>query len=109
MAAARTMTEEALAISRQVDDMERIANSLFILGLLDSSQGEYARACALFEESVATHRASGNKRGIAHALSQLAQVLFVSQADQALISPLLEECLALSQEVGYKEGIAALI
>jgi DNA-binding CsgD family transcriptional regulator/tetratricopeptide (TPR) repeat protein len=101
------MTEEALAISRQVDDMERIASSLFILGLLSSSQGEYARACALFEESVATHRASGNKRGIAHSLSQLAQVLFVSQADQATISPLLEECLALSQEVGYKEGIAA--
>jgi predicted ATPase/DNA-binding CsgD family transcriptional regulator len=107
MAAARTMAEEALAISRQVDDMERIATSLFILGLLDSSQGEYARACALFEESVATHRASGNKRGIAHSLSQLAQVLFVSQADPTRISPLLEECLALSQEVGFKEGIAA--
>ncbi len=107
MAAARTLTEEALAISRQVDDMERIASSLFILGLISSSQGEYARARALFEESIATHRALGNKRGIAHSLSQLAQVLFVSQASQARISPLLEECLALSQEVGYKEGIAA--
>ncbi len=107
MAAARSMTEEALAISRQVDDMERIALTLFILGLLASSQGEYTRAVALFEESVATYRASGNKRGIAHSLSQLAQVLLVSQADQTRISPLLEECLALSQEVGYKEGIAA--
>ena len=87
--------------------MERTAASLFILGLLSSSQGEYARACALFEESVATYRATGNKRGIAHSLSQLAQVLFVSQADQARVSPLLEECLALSQEVGFKEGIAA--
>ncbi len=107
MAAARSMTEEALAISRQVDDMERIALTLFILGLLSSSQGDYTRAVALFEESVATYRASGNKRGIAHSLSQLAQVLLVSQADQTRISPLLEECLALSQEVGYKEGIAA--
>jgi predicted ATPase/DNA-binding CsgD family transcriptional regulator len=107
MAAARTLTEEALAISRQVDDMERIASSLFILGLISSSQGEYARARALFEESIASNRALGNKRGIAHSLSQLAQVLFVSQASQARISPLLEECLALSQEVGYKEGIAA--
>ncbi len=106
MAAARSMTEEALAISRQVDDMERIAGTLFILGLLASSQGEYTRAVALFEESVATYRATGNKRGIAHSLSQLAQVLLVSQADQTRISPLLEECLALSQEVGYKEGIA---
>jgi DNA-binding CsgD family transcriptional regulator len=90
-----------------MDDMERIAGSLFILGLISSSQGEYARACALFEESVATHRALGNKRGIAHSLSQLAQVLIVSQADPATVSPLLEECLTLSQEVGFKEGMAA--
>jgi predicted ATPase/DNA-binding CsgD family transcriptional regulator len=107
MAAARTLTEEALAIARKVDDMERIATSLFILGLLSSSQGEYARASALFEESVATHRALRNKRGIAHSLSQLAQVLLVSLADQAKVSPLLEECLTLSQELGFKEGIAA--
>jgi len=107
MAAARALTEEALAIARQVDDMERIANALFILGLVSSSQGEYDRARALFEESVAIHRVSENKRGIAHALSQLAQVLLVSQGDQARVSPLLEECLALSQEVGFKEGIAA--
>ena len=48
-----------------------------------------------------------NKRGIAHALSQLAQVLIVSQSDQARVPSLLEECLALSREIGFKEGIAA--
>ncbi len=104
MATARTLTEEALAISRQIDDAERSAYSLFILGLLSSSQGEYARACALYEESLAIHRDIGNKIGIAHSLSQLAQVLLVSQSDQARVSPLLEECLALSREVGFKEG-----
>ena len=107
MATARTLTEEALAISRRVDDMERAANSLFILGLVSASLGEYSRACALYEESVAVHRAAGMKRGIAHVLSQLAQVLLVSQGDQARVSPVLEECLALSREVGFKEGIAA--
>ncbi len=107
MAKARTLTEEALVISRQVDDMERAANSLFILGLLSSSQGEYTRACALYEENLAIHRAMGNKRGIAHALSQLAQVLLVAQVDRARVSSLLEECLAVSREVGFKEGIAA--
>jgi hypothetical protein len=56
---------------------------------------------------MAIHRASGNKRDVAHTLSQLAQVLFVSQADQVRVSPLLEECLALSREIGFKEGIAA--
>jgi predicted ATPase/DNA-binding CsgD family transcriptional regulator len=107
MVAARTLTEEALAIGRQIDAMALAASSLFILGLVSSSQGEYARAHALFEEGLAIHRALGNKRGIAQTLSQLAQVLFVSQADPARVSSLLEECLMGSQEVGYKEGIAA--
>jgi DNA-binding CsgD family transcriptional regulator/tetratricopeptide (TPR) repeat protein len=107
MATARTLTEEALALARQVDDLERAANALFILGLVSSSLGEYSRAAALYEESVAVYRAAGNKRGIAHVLSQLAQVLLVSQGDQARVSPVLAECLALSREVGFKEGIAA--
>jgi predicted ATPase/DNA-binding CsgD family transcriptional regulator len=107
MVAARTLTQEALAVARKVDDLDRTAYSLFVLGLLSSSQGEYARARALYEESLAIHRAVGNKRGIAHTLSQLAQMLFVSQSDQAQVIPLLEECLTLSQEVGFKEGIAA--
>src|SRR5438876_2376762 len=107
MVAARTLTEEALAIGRQIDAMALTASSLFILGLVSSSQGEYARAHALFEEGLAIHRALGNKRGIAQILSQLAQVLFVSQADPARVSSLLEECLMDSQEVGFKEGIAA--
>ena len=107
MVAARTLTDEALAIARQVDSMELAAGSLFILGLVSSSQGEYTRAYALFEDGLAIYRALGDKRGIAHSLSQLAQVLFVSQADPARVSPLLEECLMVSREVGYKEGIAA--
>ncbi len=107
MDAARTLIEEALVTARQVEAMELVANSLFILGLLDSSQGKYTRACALYEESLAINRAMGNKRGIAHTLSQLAQVLFVSQADQPRVNSLLEECLAVSREVGFKEGIAA--
>ncbi len=107
MDAARTLVEDALVTARQVEAMELVANSLFILGLLDSSQGKYTRACALYEESLAINRAMGNKRGIAHTLSQLAQVLFVSQADQPRVNSLLEECLAVSREVGFKEGIAA--
>jgi ATP/maltotriose-dependent transcriptional regulator MalT len=107
MLAARTLAEECLAITKQVDAMELAAYTLFMLGLLASSQGEYARACSLFEESLTIHRERGHKRGIAHTLSQLAQVLFVAQEGQERIGLLLEECLALSQEVGFKEGLAA--
>src|SRR5207248_5424662 len=62
---------------------------------------------ALYEESLAFFTEIEHKRGIAHSLSQLAQALFVSQGDQAGVRSLLEECLALSREVGFKEGIAA--
>lgn len=107
MLAARTLLEECLMITKQVDAMELAAYTLFTLGLLSSSQGEYSRACSLFEESLAIHRERGHKRGIAHTLSQLAQVLFVAQVGQEGIGPLLEECLVLSQEIGFKEGLAA--
>jgi len=107
IAKARSLLTESLALARAVDDEQRAAWSVFVQGLLESSQGEYARAHTLFEESLAIHRRLQNKRGIAHALSQLAQVLIVSQRDLARVPSLLEECLAVSREIGFKEGIAA--
>src|SRR6266700_3484837 len=107
IAKARSLLAESLALAKAVDDEQRAAWSVFVQGLLESSQGEYARAHALFEESLAIHRRLQNKRGIAHALFQLAQVLIVSQRDLARVPSLLEECLAVSREIGFKEGIAA--
>ncbi len=104
---ARSLLAESLALAKAVDDEQRAAWSVFVQGLLESSQGEYTLACAMFEESLAIHRRLQNKRGIAHALSQLAQVLIVSQSDQARVPSLLEECLVVSREIGFKEGIAA--
>jgi ATP/maltotriose-dependent transcriptional regulator MalT len=107
MTVARALKEEALALHRELGHPGGIALSLFSLGLLEMSQGAYDRARALFEESLALDRSLYNKRGVAHTLSQLAQLLFVTQSDAATIRPLLEECFALSQEVGFKEGVAA--
>ncbi len=104
---ARSLLEEALTLFRQIDYKGFIAWPLFTLALLHYSQGEYTQARTLFEESLALYRDVGNKMGIAHTLSQLAQVLLVSQSDQARVHSLLEECLALSYELGFKEGIAA--
>ncbi len=107
MALARALKEEALALHKELGDNGYIALSLFSLGLLESSLGAYEQARALFEESLAIDRKLQNKRGVAHTLSQLAQLLVVVQADTEAIRPLLEECFALAQEVGFKEGIAA--
>jgi predicted ATPase/serine/threonine protein kinase len=105
--AARSLFEEAVALAKAVGFKETAAWLLFSLALLASSQGEYTRACTLYEEGLALFREIEHKKGIAHILSQLAQALFVSQGDQARVRSLLEESLALSREIGFKEGIAA--
>jgi tetratricopeptide (TPR) repeat protein len=98
--------EEALALFRSLEDQTRVAWSLFTLGLLNTKQGEYTRACALFEESVMLFKQLGNKRGMAAALTQWAGALFVSQAEPRQVDPLLQEGFALQREVGDQEGIA---
>ena len=104
--AARSLTEEALILFREMGDQERIAWSLSTLGLLDTHEEKYASARAHYEESLAIHRKLSNKRGIAATLLRLAQLLFVSLGDQTLLGSLLDEGLALNNELGEKEGIA---
>src|SRR5438270_10180373 len=87
-------------------DRDRVAWSLFMHGLLDNKQGEYAGATSRFEESLALFRELGNKRGVAASLTQLAGTLFVSQGSQDMVYPLLEQGLSLDREVGDKEGMA---
>ena len=69
-------------------------------------QGGYARAYALFEESLVLFREVGSKWGMAFSLLRLAQVRFVTQIEQATVSSLLEESLAFFREVGQKAGLA---
>jgi predicted ATPase/DNA-binding CsgD family transcriptional regulator len=104
--AARSMTQEALGLFREMGDKERVAWSLSTLGLLDAQEGKYDSARTLYEESLAAHRELGDKRGIATSLLYLAQLLFVSQGDEAAVRSLLEESLSLFSDLGEKEGIA---
>ena len=105
-AAARVLMEEALALFRALDDQGRVAWSLWTLGLVNTKQGEYTRACVLFEDSATLFTQLGNKRGLAAALTQWAGTLFLSQAEPTLFAPLLQEGVALQQEVGDQEGMA---
>ena len=102
--AARSLTEEALTLLREMGDEERIAWSLSTLGLLDTQEEKYDSARAHYMESLAIHRKLGNKRGIAASLSRLAQLLFVSQGDQEVLSSLIDEGLALYNELGRKKA-----
>ena len=78
-ATARVLMEEDLTLYRELGNADRIAWSLFALGLIDIKQGEYTQASASFEEGLALFRELENKRGIAASLTQTAAALFVSQ------------------------------
>jgi len=107
IAASCARTEEALKLFKEVGFEEGAAWSLLRLARLTRRQGEYARAGVLFEENLALHRTLRNERGIGASLFHLAEVLFVSQGNPAIVRALTEESLALSKELGDKEGIAA--
>ena len=103
---ARELSEKALSLSRSVNDRELVASSLFQMAYMASYQGKYTSARDLFAENLALNRGTGNKRGIVQSLFSLAQVLLVSQSDLETVPDLLGEGLALSKELGFKEGIA---
>ncbi|MEO8971036.1 MAG: protein kinase, partial [Ktedonobacteraceae bacterium] len=100
------MVEEALSHFKEIGDREFVAWSFYTLAYLNGLQGEYARACALIEESLTRQIELENKRGIAFTLISWAQIHFVSQRDLATIHSLLEESLALFRELDDKHGLA---
>ena len=104
-AAARSLEEEALALSQRSDYKVAIARSLQHLGVLLKDQGEYVKAYTLLEESLNRYRELGNTFGSANVLFRLAQVLFLSLGDPTTIHALLEESLTLFRELNVKEGI----
>jgi predicted ATPase/DNA-binding CsgD family transcriptional regulator len=104
-AAARSLMEEALALSQGSGYKVAIARNLMGLGILLKDHGEYVKAYAVLEESLNLYRKLGNTYGIAMALFRLAQVLFLSLGDLTSIHALLEESLTLFRGLNVKEGI----
>lgn len=82
------------------------AKALLGAGVLAYSQGDYAEARRLYEESLALRRELGDKQNIAASLNNLA-VLAYEQGDYAEARTLHEESLALRRELGDKQSIAA--
>ncbi len=103
------LVEEALEIFKEIGARELIAWCIYTLSFLEGARGEYARAYTLIEESLALNRDIGNKRGIAHTLTNLARIRLVSlddKAGEAAVHSLLEECLTLFRELDDKDGLA---
>jgi tetratricopeptide (TPR) repeat protein len=76
------------------------------VGVLVANQGDYARAQAFLEESLALHRKAGNEQGIADLIDNLGLMVHI-QGDYARAQRLHEESLALRRDLRDGWGIGA--
>jgi len=104
-ATAHALSEEALALWRDLRDKQGIATSLTNLGWVAHHQGDYAAAYALHQESLALRRELGNTWGIAFSLTNLGWTIH-KQGDYAQATALLEEAVGLFREVGMRQLFA---
>lgn len=100
------LVEEALTHFKEIGDKEYIAWSVYTLAYSYTLRGEYSRAYALVEESLALHQKIENKRGIAFSLIQWARIHFESQDDLVAAHSLLDESRVLFKELDDKVGLA---
>jgi hypothetical protein len=90
---------------REVGDSLRIAAALRSLTEVACAKGEYPRARALGEESLAIERALGNRQGIAYSLNDLGLVA-IESSNYAAAWALNDESLSISQELADRWSIA---
>ncbi len=103
--AALNLFQQSLAISRDLGDKQRIADSLDFIGHLIRDRGDYARAKALHEEGLALSRELGSNRGVADALYGLGRVA-ASQGRYEEALNLFQQSLDLVQKVANKRAVA---
>ncbi len=104
-AEARSFSEAALAIYRELNDQRGIATTLNNLGMIAGQQGDNAAARDFFEQALARFRAIDNKLGIAACLSNLGGLMII-QGYYELARVYHEEGLALRREIGNTAHIA---
>ncbi|MBT9486769.1 MAG: tetratricopeptide repeat protein [Rubrivivax sp.] len=106
-AAAKTLQQEALAISRALGDRHAIVRTLNQLGIMEAELSNHAAARLLLEESMQILRALGDPQGVSMTLTNLGvvtQLLGDAPAAQALF----EEALAIERTQGNQAAIAML-
>jgi len=97
------------ALRHALGQDERRTSLLINEAMAARAGGDYARATALLEETLARQRARGNREsitrgGLGLALSRLALVLG-EQGHYTRATALYEECLALHRALGDREGV----
>jgi len=96
-ALARTLYEEALALSRELHDEKMIDIVRYHLAFLALSEGDYQQSQVLLEESLVYRKTIGIPVGIAAALGDLAQLRRIS----SIIPPVEEMHRLLTESMLY--------
>ncbi|HEX8238013.1 MAG TPA: tetratricopeptide repeat protein [Abditibacteriaceae bacterium] len=96
---ARSHLEQSLAIYRQLDDKQGIADALFSLSFALVNRGNYELARSLCEESLALQQELGQISGLFDARYNRA-LIALFQGDFALANTLSEENLILARKLG---------
>ena len=99
------LSQESLALSRNLGDQEGSARALYYLGFVAWERGQTEASRSLLADSVALARTTGSQERIAWALFLLA-LIESSQGKYTRARALLEESLALHRKRGDKRGIA---
>jgi DNA-binding SARP family transcriptional activator len=99
----------SLALYRALADGPGIAAALNNLGGVRYKQGEFGSAAECFEESAALAREQGDRYGTGVALHNLAGVIYDSGGDLERAGALLEETLAIWDEIGLPQGTATTL
>ena len=105
---ARGLTEESLALYRDLEDRWGTGVALNILGNVAYYHGEYDRAEGLYRESLTLRRELGNQRDIAISLNNLGNVVR-EQGDYDRAAALYGESLEIHRALGDEWNIAIVL
>jgi tetratricopeptide (TPR) repeat protein len=104
----QTLFEESLALYRELDDKQGIADVLTSLSNTAMSLNEHGRAQAYLEEGLSLYREIGNTHSIAVSLSQLGNVAYLTE-QYALAGARYAESLALFRELSDTHRAAIVL
>jgi predicted ATPase len=105
LARARQVTEEALALSRELGDEDEVARCIGTLGNIAVGEGDLDRAVELYEEAAERSRASGHRSRLAVILANLGSI--AGQREDAETSALYaREAAEIQRDLGERDGLA---
>jgi non-specific serine/threonine protein kinase len=104
-AAAQALTEESLALARQMNDQRRVGVALYGLGRVAMYEGDLEQADWLYQECVQIARDLGDMNLLSNALGNLGGVA-TDLGDYERAAGYLNEVAVLTEETGELLGIA---